>query len=57
VSRLARHNAVAISQMPLARGDPKEAQAVKRCNGRLGLVVTYADERKHLPIVELRVAA
>jgi hypothetical protein len=44
-------------QMPLARGDPKEAQAVKRCNGRLGLVVTYADERKHLPIVELRVAA
>jgi transposase InsO family protein len=44
-------------QMPLARGDPKEAQAVKRCKGRLELVVTYADERKHLPIVELRDAA
>jgi transposase InsO family protein len=43
--------------MPPAREDPEEPLRVKRCKGRLELVVTYADERKQLAVVELRDAA
>ena len=45
------------SRMPMARGDPEGSDRVKRCGRKLELVVSYSDERKHLPIVALREAA
>jgi hypothetical protein len=44
------------SRYPLARGDPKGRRR-RRLRGRLELSLTYLQDRKHLPIVELRRAA
>jgi hypothetical protein len=41
---------------PLARGDPKGRRR-RRLRGRLELSLTYFQDRKHLPIVELKRAA